>query len=370
MKITLRKSRKVSAATRRNRARREGIALIIVMISIFVLTMLAGAFAYSMKVETRLARNGNSEEELAWLGRSGVEYARWILAQQLQVQNEPYDGLNQVWAGGPGGLGTSNSPLADVQKTVQLGNGSFTWSITNMESMANINSAGEGMIGQALMLMGVDAGQSTPIVNSILDWIDPDNNTRIQGAENDYYQTLTPPYNAKNGPIDDMSELLLIKGITPELYWGTSSGDHPPSSFVPRADRSHLPSDTLQFPVGLAQLFTPVSDGRINLNTAPATVLQLVPGMDALSAEAIVAARDGEDDGTGMTGPYRNVGDVRRVPNLAPGLSAQLAQFCETRSMTFQVTVDAEVNGYHRQFVALLRRNNPRDVQIMNFYWK
>lgn len=340
------------------------------MICIFVLTMLAGAFAYSMKVETKLARNGNSEEELAWLGRSGVEYARWILAQQLQIPNEPYDALNQVWAGGPGGIGTSNSPLADVQREVQLGGGSFTWKIVNMESKANINNAGEGMLGQALTLMGADAGQATPIVNSILDWIDPDSNTRVQGAENDYYQNLQPSYMAKNGPIDDMSELLLVKGITREMFWGTSSSNHPPSSFVPRVDRSHMPTDEPSFPVGLVDLFTPVSDGRIDLNTAPATVLQLIPGIDPQSAEAIVAAREGEDDGSGLTGPYRNVGDVRRVPNLAPGLTAQLGQYCETRSMTFQVTIDAQVNGYKRQFVALLRRNNPRDVQVMNFYWK
>jgi general secretion pathway protein K len=341
------------------------------MISIFVLAMLAGAFAYSMKVETRLARNGNSEEELQWLGRSGVEYARWILAQQLMVPNEPYDALNQVWAGGPGGIGTSNSPLAEVQKEVHLGNGTFTWKIVNMESKANINSAGEGMLQQGLILMGVDAGQATPIVNSILDWIDPDNNTRIQGAENDYYQNLTPPYSAKNGLIDDMSELLLIKNITPELYWGTSSGDHPPGAFLPRIDRTHLPTDAPSFPVGLVDLFTPVSDGKINLNTAPATVLQLIPGVDALSAEAIVAGREGEDDGSGLLGPYRNVGEVRnKAPNLAPGLATQLGQFCEVRSMTFEVTVDAEVNGYKRQFVALLRRNNPRDIQILNFYWK
>ena len=348
----------------------RGIALVVVMISIFVLAMLAGAFAYSMKVETRLARNGNSEEELEWLGRSGVEYARWILAQQLQVPNEPYDALNQVWAGGVGGIGTSNSPLADVQKEVHLGNGTFTWKIVNMESKANINSAGEGMIQQALINTGVDAGQATPIVNSILDWIDPDNNTRIQGAESDYYQNLTPSYSAKNGFIDDMSELLLIKEITPEMYWGTSSGDHPPGAVLPRADRSHLPLQTLTYPVGLVDVFTPVSDGRINLNTASAAVLQLIPGIDAMAAEAIVGAREGEDDGSGLTGPYRNVGDVRRVPNLAPGLTAQLQQFCEVRSMTFEVTVDAEVNGYKRQFVALLRRNNPRDIQILNFYWK
>src|SRR5262245_62521011 len=93
----------------------SGIALIIVMISIFVLTILAGGFAYSMKVETRLALNANSETELEWLGRSGIEKARWILAEQLKIPQEPYDGLDQVWAGGPGGIGTSNSALAQVQ---------------------------------------------------------------------------------------------------------------------------------------------------------------------------------------------------------------------------------------------------------------
>src|SRR5207247_8291961 len=97
---------------------RAGIALVIVMICIFVLSVLAGGFAYSMKVETKLARNANNETELLWLGRSGVEYARWVLAQQLNIPNEPYDALNQVWAGGQGGFATSNSPLANVQRTI------------------------------------------------------------------------------------------------------------------------------------------------------------------------------------------------------------------------------------------------------------
>src|SRR2546426_4935652 len=81
-----------------------GIALIIVMIVIIVLGILAGGFAYSMKVETTLARRANFEPDLEWLGRSGVEMARYILAQQMTVPNEPYDSLNQKWAGGPGSV--------------------------------------------------------------------------------------------------------------------------------------------------------------------------------------------------------------------------------------------------------------------------
>ena len=45
----------------------SGIALVIVMISIFVLAMLAAGFAIAMKVETKLARNANSEAELQWV---------------------------------------------------------------------------------------------------------------------------------------------------------------------------------------------------------------------------------------------------------------------------------------------------------------
>ena len=78
---------------------RRGIALIIVMISIFVFGALAAGFAYSMKVETKLARNASYDTELEWMGRSGVEYARWVLGQTRREQS---DLLSQIWAGGPG----------------------------------------------------------------------------------------------------------------------------------------------------------------------------------------------------------------------------------------------------------------------------
>src|SRR5438477_7162550 len=71
----------------------SGIALVIVMISVFVLTILAAGFAFSMKVETKLAMHANNETELQWLGRSGVEYARWVVFLQGACPMEPYDAL-------------------------------------------------------------------------------------------------------------------------------------------------------------------------------------------------------------------------------------------------------------------------------------
>src|SRR5476649_2290518 len=50
---------------------RSGIALIVVMIAIAVFSILVAAFAFSMKVETKLAQKADNEQQLLWLGRSG-----------------------------------------------------------------------------------------------------------------------------------------------------------------------------------------------------------------------------------------------------------------------------------------------------------
>jgi general secretion pathway protein K len=340
------------------------------MISIFVLTILAGGFAYSIKVETKLARNANSETELEWLGRSAVECARWELAQQLLIPQEPYDCLDQVWAGGAGGIGTSNSPLADFKHEISSRHGHATWKIIDLDRKVNINTANEPVLQQALMSLGVEAGEMTPIVNSILDWIDRDNTMRLQGAESDYYAGMDPPYEAKNGPIDDLEELLLVKGVTPELYWGGVSTNHSPGIFQPRANRFGPPAEEIGYGVGLVGIFTPLSGGKININTASADVLQCIPGIDKMIAEAIVGGRSGEADNSGLVGPYRSVAEVARVPEVPRPLIGVIGQYCVVRSSVFEVTVDAEMSGYHRTFVAVLGRVNPRDVQVLSFHWK
>ncbi|MEI4908121.1 type II secretion system protein GspK, partial [Klebsiella pneumoniae] len=87
------------------------------------------------------------------------------------------------------------------------GDGKVTLHIRDMESRVNINIAGPDVLQQGLTLMGVDASEVPSITDSILDWIDADDATHLNGAESDYYEGLQPSYSAKNGPIDDMSEL-------------------------------------------------------------------------------------------------------------------------------------------------------------------
>lgn len=354
-------------------SRTQGMAILIVLSVILVLAVLAGGFAYSMRVEMRLARNSNYDAQSEWLGRSGVELARYVLAQQARVPNQGgYEALNQKWAGG---LGASNSDLADVSmENVPLGAGKFSVKITDFERKFNINTADPIILQQAMILMGIDATTSPTIVDSIQDWIDRDDNPHTSGAESDYYLTLEPPYFAKNGLIDDLQELLLVKGISSEMYWGTgaegASRSARPSLLRPT---TKFAKDAPTYPVGLVDLFVPVSSGRLNINTVSATALQLIPFIDANAAAAILQVRAGPDgvDGTDDDTPFRNLGDLATA-GLGREAIQQISRYCDVRSHTFEVQVDTEINNYRKRYMALIRRNNANvnDFQILWLSWK
>lgn len=353
--------------------RPSGIALIIVMIAVLSLSILAGMYAASMKVEGKLAINSNHDAELEWMGRSGAEAAKYFLALEAQGGGGGggVDSLESKWAGGPGSPALSNSPIAGISLpwTIPLGNGSVTIEpMVDLERKANINMADDAMLEQALIEMGVDAGQYPTIVNSIHDWIDPDKATRVDGAEDDYYQTYDPPFNAKNGPIDDMSELLLVKGINddPELYWGPSASGPMPSRLKKDPHtRLGFKADVPIYPVGLVDLFTPLSSGKININTASAAVLQLIPGVDERAAQEIIRLRMGPDGVTPV--PLSNPGEAVNA-GLPNQVMEKIRTYGDVHSRTFEVHISAEVKGSPaRKFLAIVVRNNVRDVQVLSF---
>lgn len=352
------------------RQRCKGVALIIVMMVILVLGMLAGGFAYTMKVETTLARSANSGTEMEWLGRSGVELARYVLGIHMTVPNEGnYDSLNQKWAGGP--MGT-NEILANVSlENVELGRGKFSVKIVDLERKFNINLADRTILQQALTVMGVDFAQQSGVIDSILDWRDTDDYTQLNGTESDYYLSLKPAYAAKNGPIDDLSELLLIRGITPEMYWGAAAAGAMITTPTMGPSARALSKDIPTYPVGFVDLFTPVSQRTININTASPYVLRLVPGIDENIANSIITARSGPDgvDGNEDDTPFRTQADLSRVPGfavIAGQNQSGVGQFFNVRSATFQVTVTAEIGGRHGEWMATVVRINPQDIRIIS----
>jgi hypothetical protein len=353
----------------------RGIALIIVMVVIISLGILAGGFAYSMKVETTLARNASNDSELEWMGRSGIELAKYVLSQPGQG-GMMVDALNQKWAGG---TGDTNSPAAQIPlDNYALGRGSISVKIVDLDRKFNINTAlrNREILNEAMTLVGIDASESTKIMNAIIDWLDDDDQTQMGSSDTEsaYYLRLDPPYRAKNGPIDDLTEMMLINGVTKAMFYGSARV----GQYARPAHRSPLGPSALEepfYPVGFVDLFTTLSGGQININTASATALQLVPYAEEQVVNAIIngpRGRAGPDmvEGNEDDEPFRGIADLARVAEVAmvPELMQQFARYCNVRSTTFEVQVDAQIGGYKRHFVGLLRRDGNR-VQNLYFYW-
>lgn len=354
----------------------SGVALIIVMLSLVGLSILAGIFAFRMKVEARLALNSNNDTTMDWMARSGAERAKWLLGQEMQAGCP--DSSSSVWSGGSGAAcqALSNSPIVGITLpwTFDLGDGQVTvHKMIDLERKANINNANEQvlepMLEKALLLMGVDPGDHQVVINSILDWTDTDKAERPQGAESDYYQAEEPPYSAKDAPIDDMSELIQIRGAR-DLYTAADVAYHTASPDGRRSNqRLGFNADVPIYQVGLVDLFTPLSSGRININTAGEAVLQLLPDVDEYTAKEIIRVRAGFDeiDGTEDDVPYRNPGEIiNAIPNRAT--VERILPLIDVRSRTFEVTITAAFGNYSRDFRAILVRNNPNDVQLISFH--
>jgi general secretion pathway protein K len=362
--------------------------LVLVMLTIIVLSAIVGSLAISMSTEIRLARNTDYDTQMEWMGRSGIELARYALANKCPEQRS-IDALNQFWAGGtsPCSNDVENIPL----KNVPLGPGRISVTITDMERkwdinlVANPRNPQKEILRKALAEVGVtDAEQSETIIDSILDWLNPSETAGFSGAKSDYYLRLNPPYYCKNGPIDDISELLLIKGITPEIYWGSNSTNHPVSAYqqhgggafdqatLNRSGAGFRSGDQPQYPVGLVELFGAMG-GPLNINTASLKTLQLIPDIDEATAARILEGRTGPDglDGTDDDVPLQNPGEISTF--LGPGSgTAALGNYVGVRSYVFDVKVDAVINEYTNTFHGIVSRGGGGGQQIscVKFYWE
>lgn len=338
--------------------KKRGFAVIVALVAVTVLSLLAGAFAYSMKVETRLAANTNDDEQFYWIGRGGVERACWWLALE---GNQPFSSKQQYWAGGPGEGPETNGPLAgESLANFPIGEGTVSLSMTELESKININTADGPLLQQTLTAMGADANDISVVSDSILDWIDPDDNTRPAGAESDYYLGLVPSYNAKNAPIDSLDELTLIKGVTHDMFYGGSSAPSDASFSGHQLGFGHAPGQAPNYAFGLRDVFTPFSTGKINILTADDTVLQLIPGIDTAAAQAIETARDSDP-------PIRNVGQLLTAAGIPPAAIGQIQSYTSVQGNTYEVHATATIGTLSHEYTAVVFRNGP-NVQVFSFY--
>jgi general secretion pathway protein K len=238
----------------------EGVALLLTLVFIVLLTALVFDFTYEMQVEATLMDKSSSDREALLAAKSAMATALSILNADLEEnENEPsssgdlaiYDTLEEPWAQ-PADVMHFGDALANV--TIIDEYGKF-----NLNAMFYVDDDGNEQphpymeLILATILDNSREWYDGAPTEAILDWLDLDDDTREFGAEHDYYEDLDVPYTSKNGPMDSIEELLLIPGITPEIYFG-------------REDFEEVPLFELMTVHGHPE-------GRININTAPEIVV-------------------------------------------------------------------------------------------------
>lgn len=161
--------------------------------------------------------------KMYYLALAGIEKAIVVLQAD---QTQDVDSLNEKWANSEELF--KQTPLGDGYVTVsyqleqQKKEGQKTTTVYGLMdegNKININKAPVKLLKNLLeYIAGVEEEEASDIANSIMDWRDADAITSAGGAEDDYYQGLDLPYPCKNSDFQVPEELLLIKGITPQIY--------------------------------------------------------------------------------------------------------------------------------------------------------
>ena len=168
--------------------------------------------------------------------------------------------------------GRDGRALTRLPRTrVPLGTmGAFSYRISDEEARLNLNTSPPDRFDHLLQGLGVTKGDRDTINDSLQDWRDANDDHRLNGAESDdYYLKLPIPYRAHNANLESVSELLQIKGVKPEIYYGSEGK------------------------AGLVDLVTVKTPGQINMNTASPDVLRAQGLSDAEIIDLVQSRRDG-----------------------------------------------------------------------------
>ncbi len=329
----------------------RGIAL---LITISVTTILvAAALEYNRRARFAIISTAAVRDHLTMsnMADSGVYAAMALLVKDRSESD--FDSLQEDWA--------NPEKIDEILQEISFEKGKLSVTITDELSKIQVNALvlfpdSRGFNQSQIMLWDrllrfigneeqlKEDSDPVAIVNSVKDWLDSgddDATTGLSGAESNYYEDLDPPYAGRNGPIPDLNELLLIKGITPELYYG--KGETPGLSH-------HMTVHGMTLGAGTAFNWP----GRININTADLPVLAALLGIEneemAQSLfdfrQEIVAGKDVHDFSS--TKWYKNIpgfGDIAIDPKLI-----------SVSSDVFRIESEATTSNIKTSVIAVVQR--------------
>lgn len=292
--------------------RDTGAVLIVILWILLAMSMLALSFSASIRTEVDAARNVVDQKQSYYLSRAGIEYAIYkvlesqsAFSQLQQQQNSDSQALPDAL------MGSVSLPMSNGKAEVE---------IIDESGKMNLNLAPEHLVFNLLIMVGLEEEEASIITDSIEDWRDQDDLLRPNGAEIDHYQSLPDPYLAKNGPFDVPEELLLVRSITPEIYYGlkatTDTGER------------------IEY-YGLQKYFTTfTSINRINVNSAPLAVLAAIPGINYDAAVQIHT----------MVQEFP-VTNLTEIMERIPGIPTEATSYLSTvRSNIYTLVSDGQLN--------------------------
>ena len=242
----------------------RGIALVVVVWILALLTTIAAELAFSMRTEVHIVRNFKEATQAHYIAQAGLNQAILILAHQNH--HEPSELQGDATLSPTLRINAFNPPQP-------FADGQFLIRIDNAKGKVNINNAGPAMLGILLNGLNIDDREKAIIVDSILDWRDSDDLHRLNGAEEDFYQTLATPYTCKNGDFSDKAELRLVRGISPEIYKQVAP------LIVALPSRSNVVYDEDLDDAGELGGHESPLIVKININAAPSRLLAGLPAM-------------------------------------------------------------------------------------------
>ncbi|MFC1851593.1 general secretion pathway protein GspK [candidate division CSSED10-310 bacterium] len=275
----------------------RGIALLIVMWVIIILFVIVTEFCFTMRSELTITKNLKEETECYYLAYAGVQAAFYELLSSFNNVYRDAEGNLILEDKSKSQISHKDANTGDTyierldvkpprRTAIPLGRGYFSYLLTDEDSKVNINRVVRadnrpGTPYQSLRTLFLNSGVEPGVVidtimDSIIDWRDSNKEHHLNGAEDDWYeanyrqQGYDHPYKAKNGSFDTVEELLMVRGITKEILYGTEKARQ---LFGPDA-LTDPDSDEILY-TGVIQFISVFNVGRrINRNTASDAVIE------------------------------------------------------------------------------------------------
>ena len=308
----------------------RGSILILVMFVMVVLSLVALSFGYRAGLESRLTNQRAVTAQL----RSHARSAAAIALARLGENTNEFDHRGEPWHTHRALAGEHWLARWRVGEDQRGAEYVTDYQVIDEQSKVHVAYAS----GQTLRELGMSAVQAA----SLMDWMDVDDDVRPDGAEDDFYFARRPGHRCKNGPIEVLDELLMIRGFGGLDYFGEDANDNRRLDVTENDGRPFYPPDNSDgvLQPSWVKLLTCYGDGRVNINTAP----RLVLGTLAISDEAVDQIAAYRRYGSATTGAledhaFRSVSDIEQLQGLTEADRRVLLSVSVFRSTHFRIFV-------------------------------